>query len=759
MQPRASRLLAVLALTVSCCGVAVTAPDHYWELGHGAYAPYLSNAIDAIGELDLARWDWLVVEIGSEDTVKLMNRLLEINPKLKFSARVWPINGLGIPEVHSHTGSCLDYMLYPDKRAEMERRTREAIRQLRQGLTNWDSVVCFTFLEEIPGWWGCGELCRYDGTGPLPKVLEVHKAAIEQARGKPLVWDADMKRWLGQQFIESMAAIHRIIKEESGGKLVLYWHHTNFATLDDLPDPLPADFDLVKWGGYPVYFRDLIKPGLCDGFMAYPNNAQVWESKYLRHVRRHGWLFFSQLSHPSFMRLCSWPDCVSMVMTKVPQNLGYFLYCEGSCAARGVWNDDPTVPKDPAWHTRRTSQALHLRLIARQHKVGFDVVKRYLHLRVALDVNLDDLKPGAIPHLVAVIENAKDETYYDDPAEAIAREVKVRLTLPKGIVADPNITAATELAVGDIPAGGRKIVDWWLTVKDAKALQGGAALRVAASSTNTDPGEAATAASVAFASLESHAVRASGTSWTENGFRHGGLRPAVELVATGAPIKNPTVTDGTNTLTYNGEIWSGMTLLITPDMKARIVASNLLPEDLAALKDPADPTGYKGFSDGYGVASFYIRRYVRPGAKYTLTLTGKAADGGNSLAVLRAVKPSREVWMESVVANRFNDQWRPVSQTLTIPGDVDSLERIYLYRFQQKGTVWYGPMTLLPADIPAEGLDVSDKLSGRPLQIAGGMLATITYTDASPDASAPKVQVRLLKPEDAKTETRGPGQL
>ncbi|MBI2297944.1 MAG: hypothetical protein HYU66_03150 [Armatimonadetes bacterium] len=759
MAPAFVRRLLVVAGFVAAGPVCLAAPSHGWQLGNGFYAPYLQNAVDALGELDLARWDWLVVEMDGPDTVKLMNRLLEINPKLKFSARVWPINGLGNPELYSSTASCLDYLLYPEKRAEIDKQTHAAVRGLREGLRNWDSVVCFTFLEEIPGWWGCGELAHYDGTGPLPRILQIHQAAIERARGKPLVWDAETKRWLGQQFTESMAAIHRIIKAESGGKPVIYWHHTNFATLDDLPDPLPGGFDLVKWGGYPVYFRDIIQPGLCDGIMAYPNNARIWEDKYMRHVRQHGWQYFSQLSHPSFMRLSSWADAEQMVLAKNPQNLGYFLYCEGPCAAKGAWNDDPSVPRDPAWNTGRSAAALHSRLIARQQKVGFDVVKRYLHLRVSLDVDLEHLKPGAVPHLVALIENPKDPTYYDDPADAVARAVKVRLTLPGGLDADQNITAATALSIGDIPAGGRKIVDWWLTVKDSRPLQSGKALQVSATSANTDPGAAATAASTTFPSLVAHPVTCSGAAWDENGFRYGGLQPAVELVATGAPIRNPTLTDGSHTLTYGGEIWAGMSLVITPDLKARVYPSNLLPENLDALKDPDDPTGYKGFTEGYGVAAFYIQRYVRPGARYTLTLSGRAAGGGNSLAVLRAVKPNREAWMESFVANAFGEAWGQPNQTFTMPNDVDSLERIYLYRFQSKGKVWYGPMSLVPADLPADGLDVSDKVSGRPLQIEGGGLTRITYGDASPDATSPKVQVRLLKPEDARLQVRGPGPL
>lgn len=735
--------LVLLLFTVATCHAA---PAPYWQLGHGAYAPYLANAVEACGELDLARWDWLVVEIGSEDTIKLMNRLLEINPKLKFLARVWPINGMGDPEFRVAQGTCLDYTLYPEKREEIDRRLRDAIRQLKAGISNWDSIACFTFLEEIPGAWGCGELLPYTGEGPLPRTLEFHKTAIGKSRGKPLVWDAETKQWLGQQFVASMDSVHRIIKQESGGKLVFYWHHTNFGTLDDLPTPRLADFDLVKWGGYPVYFKDLIKPGLCDGFMAYPNNAKIWEEKYLRHVRENKWLFYSQLSHPSFMRLCSWPDAVQMVTNKLPQNLGYFLYCEGSCAAKGVWNDDQTMPKDPSWNAGWTSEALHLRHVAKQFNVGVDVVRRYKHLQVSLDANLGTPKAGQIFHLVALVENPKEATFYNDPAEAVAKDVRVKLLLPPGVVNDQRISAASDLQIGDLPAQGRRLADWWLTVKDPAALAAGKPIVVQATSANSDLGSCETACEVAFPSLQPHAITMSGATWTENGYRNGGLRPLIEIAAQDQPVKNPSLTDGQNTISYAGEFWGGMRLVITPDLKARLYPDNLLPQAADQLKDTADPTGNKSFGEGYGVHSANIGRYVRPGGRYRLTISGKAEGGAQSLVVLRAQKTAGGVWQESFLANRFTDQWAEASQEIEIPADVTSLERIYFYRFNQKGRVWYGPVSLIPADLAAEGLDVSDKLSGRPLQIGQGMLTDITYRDESPDAVRAKVIVTLANP-------------
>lgn len=758
---RSYRYLLLLFALVMFLPSAHADENRFWEMGHGFFCPYLSHAINDYGEMDLARWDWLVVEVNSAATVDLMNRLLEINPNLKFSVRIWPINGLGIPDENRGMASFLDYMLYPEKREEMDKRSREAIAALRENLSNWDSVITMHFLEEIPGAWGLGNIMRQpiEPGAEIPKVLEHHREAIEKVRGKPLAWDADMKWWMAETFLESMDMMHSLMKEASGGTPLIYWHHTNFATLDDVGDPLPADFDVAAWRGYPIYFHQIIKPGLCDGIMAYPNNAQIWENKYMRHIREHNWLFFSQLSHPSFMRLCSWEEAREMVHVEMPQNLGTFIYCEGSCAARGVWNDDRSMPDDPAWHQRRVSIPLHLRHLAKHFDVGFDVVNNYFNLNVVLDARLDDLTPGKVIHFVAIIQNPKDETFYNDPADAVAREVRVRLTLPEGVKADHTITAPPELALGDIPGGALRIADWWLTIENPEGLQRGEEIVVEATSSTSTPGRAATAVETSFPSLEPQNIARSNTSWLENGFRYGDLQPVIEIVGLTEPIKNPSITDGTNTLTYEGELWAGMRLIITPDRRARIYPANILAGAEEGLRDENDPSGYRAHTEGYLVHGRAVGSYLRPGADYRMTISGKATDEGNSLVVLRHVKPDREIWQPSVLANRFKEEWGEASAVFTVPDDVTGLERFYLYRMNSKGTVWYGPMSLVPAEIPDEGLDVSDRLTGRPLTITRGALTQMTYKDESPDSTSPKVRVRFYRTGDEPLTTMGPDQL
>lgn len=745
-----SRMRMGITLALMLTGTAsLRAANHNWELGHGFSAAYLENSLQVISELDIARWDWVLVEVHGQQNVPAMNRLLEINPRLKFLIRLWPINGLGVPGRMAGAATFLEYTLKPETQAEIDRRLRVAIRELRENISNWDNVVGFEFVEEIPGWWGCAHeivSCTEPG-GKIPEHLAHYKAELEQLLGKPLVWDAGTKWWVGKQCAATLERIHRLIKQESGGKLVFYHHQVGFATLDEVGETLPADFDVVKWAGYPFYFRDIIKPGVCDGFMAYPNGPVVWNNKYMRHVTKNGWLFFSQLSHQSFMRMSSWADTEAMVMARSLQNLGYFFFCTGDCAAAGVWNDDPAIPRDPAWNQRDVSTALHMRKHCAKWNIGMDVVRRHQHLQVRLDTKLDNLKAGDVFPLVAVIENPKDPSFYRSPEEAVARQVRVKAILPPGIVAEAKYSPPVELAIGDIPAQGRKSITWWLTLKDPKALQGRQALVVSATSANTDPGRAETRESVALPSLEPHVLRSSGEKWTENGFRYGGQRLTVEIVALGEPIKNPAVSDGIHTVTYRGEIWAGMRLVITGNLKARLYPANLLEGVEQAWTDPTDPSGYRAFSEGYQVGGAYLVKYLRAGAKYRLTISGKAEGGANSLVALRTGRREGEAWMPALLANAFAETWREASAELTVPDDIHVLERLYLYRFNNKGTIWYGPLSLVPADLPAEGKDVSEGVSGQAVVIPWGTVGEFTYLDESPAAGTGKVRVKLSLPE------------
>ena len=743
-----SKWLIVLPALILAAPLRADSGDHNWQLGNGIYAPYLSSTLQTVSELEVARFDWVLVEVNDKSVVAEMNRLLEINPRLKFLVRLWPINGGGVPGLDNGSTTFLEYLYAPGAQDKIDGEIKAAIGDLRANIANWDSVVGLDFVEEIPGWWGCGhEIAKAtEPGGALPPHLAHYQAQVEKARGVPLVWDDATKRWMGQQCAATLEHINGLIKQESGGKLVFYHHATNYDTMDQLPDPLPAGFSLVKWPGYPYYYKEIIKPGVCDGFMAYPNNQTIWNNKYMRYVKQNGWPFFSQLSHPAFMRLCTWADAEQMVMQRSPQNLGYFFFCDGDCADKGAWNDDPTLPRGPEWNTRGVSTALHFRHFCAQWNIGMDVVKRYNHLRVGLDTKLDGLKAGSVFTLVAVVENPKEASFYADPAEAVARQVRVKLALPPGIVDDLGQSPALEVPVDDLPPGGRRSVTWWLTAQDPAALRSGKALGVSATSANTDPGSAQTAQSVALPGFGAHELRGAGEKWTENGFRYGGVKPTVEITPLGEPIKNPSVSDGTHTVTYHGEIWAGTRLVITGDMKATLYPDNLLAGVDDAWKDPADPTGYRACSQGYLAAGANVGKYLQAGGKYRLTVAGKATGGGNSLVILRGIPATGAPWMGVVVANSFTDTWHETSGEFSVPDDIHSLERIYLYRAKQAGTVWYGALSLVPADLPAAGTDVSAALAGQPVEIPAGTLSDFTYGDDSPASERVKVRVKLSGP-------------
>jgi hypothetical protein len=149
-----------------------------------------------------------------------------------------------------------------------------------------------------------------------------------------------------------------------------------------VPEGTPLNTPMLM----PIRWTEIIKPGLCDGFFAYPNNPQIWDG-YVRLAQEHHWLMFSQVAHPPY-RLCSWEECLRLAKMRLPQNLGYFFYCEGNCAASGAWNVDRDLPPGSAWNTAGVSHKLHVQRHLAREKVGLDVLQRQPALRLYLDLPL-----------------------------------------------------------------------------------------------------------------------------------------------------------------------------------------------------------------------------------------------------------------------------------------------------------------------------------------------------------------------------------
>ena len=736
---RLGKYWLILSTTVTASAVLTPlARADYWQLGAGIYGEPTAGT-----ELDCARWDWMLVCFGSVaadlNTIQRLNRYLEINPRQKYLVRLWPINHLGHPDLYRQTATFLCYLYQPGVQEALERELRRQIRLVLDNLARPENVLGFTFLEELPGWWGAGDqISRAPNPQELPVELKNHQTAIEKERGQPLVWNEETRRWVGQKYVESLARIHRLIKGEAPDKLVFYWQHTNYLTLDEVPPDTP----LSTRGLYPYHYADIIRPGLCDGFMAYPNNAEVWEKKYLRFVRQQGWLFFSQLSHPGFMRLQPWEDALEMVKTKLPQNLGYFLYCQGDCN-RGQWNDDPSVP--PEENLRGLSIPAHLRRIAAQEGVGMDVVNRYFHLGVQMDVPLAQARPGEVIHVVALVQNRKEASYYLDPQQAVATDVQATLSLPPGFRLEGRFSGPARQPLGDLPPQARRAAEWWVTVTEPPQLGPDKAIEVVVTSKNTPPGRAVVREEVAIPGFAVHEVRGSGEQWIEPGYRlPKPMRPVIIMEGRAGPVKNPSLSDGYHTLTYRGELSAGLRLVITPDGRGRLYAVNLVDEPTKGLTDPGDPTGFRAFAAGYGVAGQYLGKYLKGGTKYRVSISGKAEGGANSLVWLRCRQADGKLWERGLLGNAFGEEWKDgVSAEIEIPLGVTLLERFYLYRYHQQGRIWYGPVSIMRADIPPEGCDVSEFLRGLHPVIQPGTFTTITYHDEDPPAASPKVRVQL----------------
>jgi hypothetical protein len=324
--------------------------DRYWELGVGCYF----GGLGALTELDVARFDWVLVTFGNisstRDTTELLNRLLKINPGLKFMVRLWPAPYVDHPPGDNHSATFLDYLYVPGVK---ERYLEEVSRQIHVVLDHIDkpeNVIGFTLEEEQPYYLGGIAFMGKRNGDPISEVspaMARFRSEIESERGLELVWNDETRLWWGKRWVEVLGEIHQSMKRESRDRLVFYWLQTNHTTRDMYAEGSSLD----QFGLVPHFWAEVIKPGFCDGFFAYPNNEQIWEQQYVRFAREHHWLMFSQVSHPGTMHLSPWQTCVDLAKTRLPQNLGYFFFCSGLCAAEDnarVWNIDPGIPSDAA---------------------------------------------------------------------------------------------------------------------------------------------------------------------------------------------------------------------------------------------------------------------------------------------------------------------------------------------------------------------------------------------------------------------------
>lgn len=712
--------------------------DHYWELGVGCYY----GGMQGLTELDVARYDWLYLCFGNisatPETVEQINKLLKINPELKIVIRVWPVMGLGDCPENRYQATFLHYLYQPGVKQRLLANIEAQIKVVLDNISRPENVVGMTFLEELPLHFSGAPFRR---NNELTWDLERFRAEIEAERGTPLVWDDETRLWWGEKWVQVLGEIHAAMKQASGGRLVWYYQQTNHTSLDMVPEGTALNTPMLM----PIHWADIIKPGLCDGFFAYPNNQAVWE-RYVKLATDNDWLFFSQVSHPGGMRLCAWEDCLKLAKQRVPQNMGYFLYCPGDCAARNAWNDDPAFAGRPALNIRGVSRLLHWRRILAGEDVGMDIMRDYPPLRLYPDLPLNGVRPGTMIHPRVIVENVRDPSFFLDPAEAVAHNCAVTLSVPAGFVIDPNASAPPTLLLGDLQPGERRVADWWITLPEdfAGTLTEPFVLRATAD--EGGPTELSLAGDTVIPLGEPHEIGQSGAEWIESGFRlERDVQPTIIIECIEGAVSYPSVGDVTARVYYYGVLERGMKLIMTPT-GSTLTRLPLLDDDGSSRADPDDPTGFRAWDEGYLVLRLPVRRQVRPGARLTVRVAGRAEGGAQSHVILRFVLDDGKTRDIGGLTNRFAETWRELTGEYSVPDNAVELQQVFLYRFGQTGRIWYGPVSIELAEAP-RAADVSAQVTGSFPTLRRGTYTVIRYEDNDTPTIRPRARVQLVLPD------------
>lgn len=738
--------LWILAVQAAGESASITSPkgDHYWQLGVGAY---FGGCYGRFTELDAARCDWVYLCYGNigatEETTELLNRMLALNPRLRIVIRVWPIMGLTPHKENRHQATMYDYFYLPGVKEKVLEETRRQIRIVLDNISKPENVVGLTFLEELPGHFTDNMIDVPNG-GKSSWAIEAYRKEIEAELGKPFVWNDETRRWWCSKYVQALSEIHAVMKEASGGRLVFYYQQTNHFNLDHADPGMPVETPNL----IPIHLAEIIKPGLCDGFFGYPNNTHLWETQTLQPAKKHGRLFFSQLPHGSTMRLGAWEECVKLAKTKVPQNLGYFWYCEGDCI-RNIWNDDHSIPFEETG-PGRNYYVEHSRRFLAQQQVGMDVIERNLKPELAFDYTIKDAKRGDFQPVWVQVHNTRDASWFVDPNEATLRDVRVKLTVPGGADLPRRNSPPAELALGDIEADGYRAVLWWAQMKETVTVSQENPMRARLTAANAPSVElTCDLPDVTSQTFQSREICRSGDSWIEPTYRVAEpLSPIIRMQPLGVNALRPAVANGAETIAYGGTLHNGEELVIGPGLKGRLNPTSLiLTEDLVLLADPAGQHGTKGWSEGYHILNLRLMNPSRPGAKLRVTISGKVSGGAGSQVLLNGFHaPSKERWSEALLVNVLKEDWQEgISQEIVVPEDV-VLQNVLCYRRENKGTIWYGDVSVTLSNLPASGIDVSDRLEGSVPSLTPGTFTRFTYSDGSAPSQMPRLRVQLCKP-------------
>jgi len=737
IRARVIALTAAIALSATIAAYAQN--DRYWDLGVGAYL----GGMQGFTDLDIARYDWVYVCFGNiganEETAQALDRMLAINPHLKIVLRLWPIMGKGDLAENNYQATFLHYLYDPEVKAKVDASIHEQFDVIADNISKPENIVGLTFLEELPGHFS-GRPMR---TGEVSWAMERFREEIEAERGEPLVWDEATALWWGEKWVKAINEIHRVMKEASGGRMIWYYQAVGNPSFDLVPDDTPA----TQKNLVPIRYEQIIKPGLCDGFFAYPVRDERWDA-YVALAQEHDWPFFSQLSHPGFMRLHDWEHTVQMVGARVPQNMGYFLYCPGDCAKKNAWNDDPQFAGNPRQNIRGVSKTLHQRQILAKADVGMDVVRSQPALGLHVDLPIEKAEPGGWVHVSALVENVREPSFFLDPTEATARDCLVTLAVPEAFTVDEEASAPPTIGLDVLQTGEVRLADWWVAVADdwngelagqfvlsARAAEGGTEQRVLTADT-------------AIALGQPHRIGASGAEWIEPGFRlSANAQPPITIEAIRGEVTNPVLTDGRARVEYDGTLRPGQRLIMRPGGGSELVTLPLVADDGSDRADADDPSGFRAFDEGYLVQRIGVNRDVSPGETLALRVAGKAEGGAQSHVVLRFAMEDGSTQDAGGLTNRFREDWRVIEGEFMVPEGATKLQQVFLYRFNSEGRVWYGPL-LVQAAGAASATDCTQRVSGTFPTVERGSYARIRYEDDDLPTVAPRALVQMQFPTD-----------
>lgn len=189
----------------------------------------------------------------------------------------------------------------------------------------------------------------------------------------------------------------------------------------------------------------------------------------------------------------------------------------------------------------------------------------------------------------------------------------------------------------------------------------------------------------------------------------------IVMQATDQAVRWPTVKWAGGQVLYQDTLVRGQKLVVRPGPTAVLLPAEALPPQELIPPDRRLADGLQPFSRGYVVhTARNLRIPAFPGAQFRITVTGKATDGANSIV---AVQWSTGQWSYHI-QNHFDAEPRTVSEVITAPANARSLNHVYVYRSNKKGTVWYGDLSVrrefprMQDTLPADGKDVTAYIAG-----------------------------------------------